>query len=608
MKKKLLFIVLLFLFVFVLACNKEEPKEQKPDDNTEEQTDEPNNPGEENNNPIDNQPAEVKYEITFMVDDVVIKKDNVLENTMPSLPNDVTKADDDNYTYEFIGWEPEVIVARKDQIYVAKFSQTEKELKFSSLEGLKVSILGDSISTFYSSDDEPSSYYHEKNDFYYPLYCKEINSYDKTWWGQLINNNDMVLGINNSWSGTTAGGSFSNAGDKAVRINTLDDNGPMDILIYYLGTNDLVNGNSTLVYSNAVLNTMKAVSDLCRCQVFVVTLGYSSYSGYNYTEEGRLSYNEALRTLAKEKGWGVIPLDEYIVEDNYSIYLHDKLHYNYKGATLISKICEKTIKEYNGISFNEEIIVEHKEPLEEGVVGKITATANSGFWEGTNYENNIYLYDLNKGEGESALYSIRFELTKDTSGNIVVTNIIQSGTSRPTYEGDYVIMVSELYKNLGEVRMDIQNVKVGCIVEFDLSGGYPVEIKFKQKSSSSAITPNPPVDDPRVEIDGIVLGSYNTGVWSLYESTVMVYSKDALDKGSTYINFYIIGINQVEDETYKIDYLKNIDIETAFGDYDYYILIYRDHKDRSYFIDLKTGDTCKIIGDITSGKAILSFK
>ena len=413
----------------------------------------------------------------------------------------------------------------------------------------------------------------------------------------------MVLGINNSWSGTTAGGSFSNAGDKAVRINTLDDNGPMDILIYYLGTNDLVNGHSSAVFSDAVTNTMKAVKGLCRCQVFVVTLGYTNYSGYGYTEAGRLSYNAVLRSLAKENGWGIIPLDEYIVEDNYSIYLNDRLHYNYKGTTLISKICEKAIKEFNGIEFNEEIVVEHKEPLEEGVVGKITATASQGFWSGTNYEDNIYLYDLSKGEGETALYSIRFELTKDSEGNVVVTNIIPSGTSKSTYQGDYVIMISESYKNIGEVRMDIQNVKVGCIAEFDLSGGYPVEIKFRESGSST--TPEEP-ETPEVT-DGILLGSYNTGVWSLYESTVIVYSKEALDQGSTYINFYIIGINQVEGETYRIDYLKNIDIVTAFGEYQYYILIYREHKDKSCFAGLKVNDTCTITGDITSGKAVLKF-
>ena len=602
MKKKLLFLLLLFLALFIFAC-KEEQKEPNKDDDSFVDPGNQGDPGEPGNQ---GDPKEdVKYEISFMVEGVCVKKDDVLENTMPVAPTNVEKAEDDNYIYEFDGWNPTIEVATKDQTYVAVFKQIEKELKFSSLEGLKVSILGDSISTFYNGDDEPSSYYHNTNDFYYPLYCKEINSYDKTWWGQLINNNDMVLGINNSWSGTTAGGSFSNAGDKKVRIDTLDDNGPMDILIYYLGTNDLVNGNSNQVYTNAVLNTLKAVSELCKCQIFVVTLGYSNYSGYNYTESGRIAYNEILRALAEEKGWGVIPLDEYIVEDNYSIYLHDRLHYNYKGATLLSKICEKAIKEYNGIEFTEEIVVEHKEPFEEGVVGKLTATSNTGFWTGTNYEDNIYLYDLGKGEGESALYSIRIEMTKADDGKVVVTNIIQSGTSRPTYEGDYVIMVSELYKKIGEVRMDIQNVKVGCIAEFDLSGGYPVEITFKQGDGTTPGTQTP--DDTPVVTDGLLLGSYNTGVWSLYATTILVYSKDALDQGSTYINFYVIGINQVEGDTYRIDYLKDVDIETAFGDYMYYILIYRDNSGNTYFNGIKLNDTCTITGDITSGKAVLKF-
>ena len=103
------------------------------------------------------------------------------------------------------------------------------------------------------------------------MYCKEINDYNKTWWGQLINNTMMTLGINNSWSGSTAGGSFSNAGYQPSRVNTLNENGDMNILIYYLGTNDLVNGHSDTEFRSAVTKTMEAVNKLCKTQIFVVT-------------------------------------------------------------------------------------------------------------------------------------------------------------------------------------------------------------------------------------------------------------------------------------------------------------------------------------------------
>ena len=172
--------MLLCFVAFGFSCKEE--TEVPSEETLVEDPKEPENPSEptDPNEPGEVTPVEVKYEISFVVDGVTVKTDSVLENTMPTPPSDVTKAEDDNYTYEFSGWNPDIGFAKHDQVYVAKFNQIEKKLKFSSLEGLKLSILGDSISTYYNGDDEPSSYYHEKNQFYYPLYCKEINSYNKT--------------------------------------------------------------------------------------------------------------------------------------------------------------------------------------------------------------------------------------------------------------------------------------------------------------------------------------------------------------------------------------------------------------------------------------------
>ena len=42
-----------------------------------------------------------------------------------------------------------------------------------------------------------------------------------------------------------------------------------------------------------------------------------------------------------------------------------------------------------GIEFDREIEVEHKELLPEGVIGKVTAIADSDFW--TNYATGVFL-------------------------------------------------------------------------------------------------------------------------------------------------------------------------------------------------------------------------
>ena len=53
-----------------------------------------------------------------------------------------------------------------------------------------ISILGDSLSTFYSEDAALTSYYHGDNEFYYPRYSQTIKTVEKTWWFQVIENNE----------------------------------------------------------------------------------------------------------------------------------------------------------------------------------------------------------------------------------------------------------------------------------------------------------------------------------------------------------------------------------------------------------------------------------
>ena len=120
-----------------------------------------------------------------------------------------------------------------------------------------------------------------------------------------------------------------------------------------------------------------------------------------------------VRKIVKEYNCGLVPLDDYIDDTSYSFYLGDNLHYNAKGADLLSKIYEKSIKEYYGIKYTGSINVEHKEQLPEGVIGKITATADSDFWG--KYANNVFLAP--SASFESPQYSYRIEITKKNNKN-----------------------------------------------------------------------------------------------------------------------------------------------------------------------------------------------
>lgn len=110
--------------------------------------------------------------------------------------------------------------------------------------GKKVSILGDSISTYGdpSATNEDGTYCYS----YYPAascrYSEDgVDSIqfdvNDTYWMKLIQKTGMKLGINDSYRGTTVSGT-SNAFNLQTRINHLDDNGTPDVILVFGGAND----------------------------------------------------------------------------------------------------------------------------------------------------------------------------------------------------------------------------------------------------------------------------------------------------------------------------------------------------------------------------------
>lgn len=226
-----------------------------------------------------------------------------------------------------------------------------------TLSNATISFMGDSISTFYSTSSEVNSLYGGTNQYYYPIYSSTVKDVSQTWWHQTYTNLNLKLGVNNSWSGSAAYGSSNSAGMSENRLKTLDDNGTPNIVVIYLGTNDNVNGHTTDQLRQAYTKMIEYITEnyvdfsnntAKIPYIYLVTNGYSGYTGYNYTEETRVEYNEMFKQLAKEySNVRVFDLAYYITKDNYSTYLGDALHYNAEGMKLIStKLIEKLTKDF----------------------------------------------------------------------------------------------------------------------------------------------------------------------------------------------------------------------------------------------------------------------
>lgn len=98
----------------------------------------------------------------------------------------------------------------------------------------KVSILGDSISTYIGYNPRGYAVYYKDD----KAYDNEINSVNDTWWKQVIDGLGGELCVNNSYSGSLVTGAFAPSACSAERCASLHDETAPDIILIYMGTND----------------------------------------------------------------------------------------------------------------------------------------------------------------------------------------------------------------------------------------------------------------------------------------------------------------------------------------------------------------------------------
>lgn len=240
----------------------------------------------------------------------------------------------------------------------------------SKLAGKKVSILGDSISTY--AGYIPSGYV-----THYPT--GNVNDVNKTWWKKLIDETGMQLVTNASWAGSrVTGDSTGNAyaGCSTSRINDLSgENGEIpDIILVYIGTNDWGNppqreigtfdstreipaeGTITTISDAYALMLYKIRTTYPLARVFCITslegrhtAGDTSYPILNSHNQTIFQMDEAIKNIAHIFGASVIDLTTCGIHYwNVATYTVDgTVHPNTEGMTIIkNKIMECLLHDY----------------------------------------------------------------------------------------------------------------------------------------------------------------------------------------------------------------------------------------------------------------------
>lgn len=247
--------------------------------------------------------------------------------------------------------------------------------------GKKISILGDSLSTFGgSASDDPSerisdgTYTYAGNRCRYPQ-TNLLTDVNNTYWKQLIDNLHLVLGINESWAGSRVSwdGTTESADigankhiASATRIGHLGENGTPDIILINGGTNDIggnvpvgtFNTENPMNYTDEQIAELpvSTFADAYRTMLIRLQKSYPTsrifvllpnYTTSYYTPAKADEYCEVIKEACDY--FGVKWLDmraSGITMFNRGTYLPDGIHYNANGMNVVAKNVKKFMQ-YN---------------------------------------------------------------------------------------------------------------------------------------------------------------------------------------------------------------------------------------------------------------------
>ena len=220
-------------------------------------------------------------------------------------------------------------------------------------EQLTISFLGDSISTY--SGWSNNSFYNStltQNVTCYPMASSDrndIRGVSDTYWAQVIEELNLRLCVNNSCDASRVSDTRTdNIPCGMVRASELHRTSyTPDIIVVYIGTNDIANGISLEVFTESYRTMVNAINESYpRAEVYLCTL----LPERRYSDDALLcSFNDAIKSIAAESSCTVVDFytDSSITWDNYTSYTIDNLHPNAAGMDKLTECIVNTIKKAN---------------------------------------------------------------------------------------------------------------------------------------------------------------------------------------------------------------------------------------------------------------------
>lgn len=252
-----------------------------------------------------------------------------------------------------------------------EFTAKKEELK-QLLQGKYISIFGDSICTFNGvANDAMANSTIGINKQYYP--AGNVTSADQTFWMQLVQEYDMNLLVNNSWSGSCVipvkpdGAGYGSRAQQLHADTGANAGKNPDIIICNMGTNDILSdkpiGNlddMTFAWAQQYVDGQmtttpptfaagyavmleKVTRQYPNAEIFLINMLVSGSVPMEKSEK----YNKVVNAAAEHYGCHIVDLTHcYMSGANYEAYSNDDLHPNKSGMDLWTNLVAKTMMDY----------------------------------------------------------------------------------------------------------------------------------------------------------------------------------------------------------------------------------------------------------------------
>ena len=214
------------------------------------------------------------------------------------------------------------------------------------LQGKRLSILGDSISTYRGISNDADA---NATLFYNPVYYRPPFPAERTYWGLLMSALGLTLCVNNSWSGGNLSGRDNpDAGVNRATQLSRDDGTSPDLILVFMGTNDLGRRVDPAVFAADYRETLARIRQKHpHAAICCVNLPDREPCVKARAEV----FNGHIQDAVAETGDGCFVADLFhspLNNENYYNNTLDGLHPDEDGMRMIAQVVEAAIRKHYG--------------------------------------------------------------------------------------------------------------------------------------------------------------------------------------------------------------------------------------------------------------------